>query len=181
MASAKSTSKQVPKDDPLESLRSPEVPDFPSKGRERESIVTDSDFNDIALDDDAGYSPVSLTRGVSPDTGTASDEVEEPDTARPRSASHPQTDVFNSRKPGHKKSASMTTIRSTNNLPFIVARLNLQDEHRMSHRGSVDGQQKLQDEFARLHKEEEKEFKETAVNGAIDWGASLPVLLIRSE
>ncbi|KAF8070464.1 rab-GTPase-TBC domain-containing protein [Lyophyllum atratum] len=169
MASAEPTPKFPSKDNPLESLRSPQEADFASKDRERESIVTDSEFNDIALDDDAGFSPVSLTRGPSPDTVIPSNEVETKDATRRLSVSTQETAAFESRKPGHKKSASTTTILSANNLPFIVARLNLQDERRMSHRGSVDGQQKLQEEFARLHKEEEKEIKDNAINGAIDW------------
>ncbi|KAF5386101.1 hypothetical protein D9615_002253 [Tricholomella constricta] len=169
MASAEYISNSLPKDDPLEALRSPEVPDLASKEREHESIVTDSEFKDITLDDDAAFSPISLTRDPSPDPNTPSNEVEAPDTARPRSVSSLHTTVFNPTRSGHKKSASTTTIRSSNNLPFIVARLNLQDERRLSHRGSVDGQQKLQEEFARLHEEEEKEPKDNAVNGTIDW------------
>ncbi|GLB37426.1 putative rab-GTPase-TBC domain containing protein [Lyophyllum shimeji] len=168
MASEESAFKSLPKGDTLESLRSPEVPDFASKGPERESVVTDSDFNDIALDDEAVFSPVSLTRGPSPDAATPS-EVETPDTARPPNVSSPQSAIFNPTKLGHKKTASTTTIRSANNLPFIVARLGIQDEERTSHRGSVDGQQKLQEEFARLHKEEEKEPKENGASGMIDW------------
>ncbi|KAG6911149.1 hypothetical protein DXG01_003889 [Tephrocybe rancida] len=164
MAAAKSSITALAKNDPLDSLRSPDV-----TTQDREEL-TDTEFNDIALDDDAGFSAVPLTN----DSSTAQEipnDVEPPDTARPRSVTTPLTAVFNPipARTGHKKSASTTTIRSGNNLPFIVSRL--QDEHRMSHRGSVDGQQKLQEEFKRLHKEEVQEDVETAAAKAIDWVA----------
>ncbi|RDB25076.1 GTPase-activating protein GYP5 [Hypsizygus marmoreus] len=155
----------------LEALRSPEAEVFDRRLPERESIVTDSDFNDIALDDASNFSPVTLTRDQSPESGTSSQvEVDADQAGRPRSGSSPQTKFFTPTKhPSHKKSASTTTIRSANNLPFILARLDLQDESGTSHRGSIDGQQKLQEEFARLHKEEEGDDKDNVANGAIDW------------
>ncbi|KAG5638315.1 hypothetical protein H0H81_000733 [Sphagnurus paluster] len=176
MAWAESTSTSLPKADPLESLRSPELPDFESKDRERESVITDSELQDIILDDetvldDVVFSPVSLTRGPSPEPDASSNDMDVLTATRPRSISPPPIPAFNPNPTGsgHKKSASMTTIRSGNNMPFIVARLNLKDERRSSYRGSVDGQQKLQEEFARLHKEEE-DIKNNATCGAIDWG-----------
>lgn len=175
MAWAESTSTSLPKADPLESLRSPELPDFESKDRERESVITDSELQDIILDDetvldDVVFSPVSLTRGPSPEPDASSNDMDVLTATRPRSISPPPIPAFNPNPTGsgHKKSASMTTIRSGNNMPFIVARLNLKDERRSSYRGSVDGQQKLQEEFARLHKEEE-DIKNNATCGAIDW------------
>lgn len=166
---SKSTSEPLPSpENPLESLRSPDAAVFRDKLPERESIA-ESDFNDIALDDDSGFSPVALTsRRGSSSSYTREEGVE---NGRPRSMSSPET-AFEPLKKSHKKSASTTTIRSVNNLPFILARLDLQDDSGTSHRGSVDGQQKLQEEFARLHREEE-EAKENARNGAIDWGALL--------
>lgn len=171
MSSDASTSKPLLKEDPLASLRSPasDATTFDASLPKRESLVTDSDFNDIALDDESGFSPVALTRGHTPEQDA---DVPEDENGRPRSMSSPQAAVFNpSKQPSHKKSASITTIRSANNLPFILARLDLQDESGAPHRGSVDGQQKLQEEFARLHREEE-EAKDIAGTGAIDWGAS---------
>ncbi|KAG6857692.1 hypothetical protein H0H87_004108 [Tephrocybe sp. NHM501043] len=163
MAAVKSSITTLPNADPLDSLRSPDI-----TGKDRDQFTDNTEFNDIALDDDAGFSAVPLTNDTSPMPPTPND-MEHPDTARPRSVTTPLTAVFNpvSTKTGHKKSASTTTIRSGNNLPFIVSRL--QDEHRMSHRVSVDGQQKLQEEFKRLHKEEEKDLAETPINKAIDW------------
>lgn len=148
----------LPKD-PLESLRSPtgtEATEFVEKPPERESIA-ESDFNEIALDDDFAFSPVALTN----------EKNEE--NERPLSLFLPPTAFNPSKQFSHKKSASTTTIRSTKNLPFLLARLDLQEESsRSSRRGSVDGQQKLQEEFARLHKEEE-EAKDNVATNAIDW------------
>jgi hypothetical protein len=161
-----SKSTEKPTEHPLEALRSPDTEVFRDRLPERESIA-ESDFNEIALDDDSAFSPVALTsqRGSGSNTPLQGEGLE---NGRPQNMS-PQAD-FNPKKPSHKKSASMTTIRSANNLPFILARLDLQDDSGAGHRGSVDGQQKLQEEFARLHREEE-EVKENARTGAIDWGA----------
>jgi len=145
--------------DPLDSLRSPKAAtQFVEKPPGRESIA-ESDFNDIALDDDSTFSPVALTgQSYLPDGSDG----------RPLSGFLPET-MFNPSKPfSHKKSASTTTIRSSKNLPFLFARLEIPEESgRSHHRGSVDGQQKLQEEFARLHKEEE-ETRDVA-SSAIDW------------
>ncbi|KAG5724196.1 GTPase-activating protein GYP5 [Termitomyces sp. T112] len=159
MASANSTI-PLPKNDPLDSLHSPDVTYFAAEDREVETITsaTDSEFNDIALDDEAVFSAHQEL---------SSHDLDSPDTARPPIVSTtPQEADPQPTKTGHKKSASTTTIRSDNNLPFIISRL--QDEHRLSQRGSVDGQHKLQEEFARLHKEEEKA-TEPATNKTIDW------------
>ncbi|KAG6873437.1 hypothetical protein C0995_015526 [Termitomyces sp. Mi166 len=171
MATANPSTTTLSRNDPLDSLHSPNVADFAAKDRDVDTIAsaTDTEFNDVALDDEAGLSAVSLTRDPSPDQETSHD-IESPDTARPPIVPTPQTAVFSPQpaKTGHKKSASTTTIRSGNNLPFIVSRI--QDEHRLSQRGSVDGRQKLQEEFYRLHKEEEKASTELNVaNKAIDW------------
>lgn len=138
---------------PLESLRSPKAATKSvEKPPERESIA-DSDFNDIALDDDSAFSPVALT-------------------SQSHASSGSDGRAFNpSKQFSHKKSASTTTIRSSKNLPFLLARLDIPEESsRSHHRGSVDGQQKLQEEFARLHKEEEE--TDNVATSAIDWGAS---------
>ena len=146
--------------DPLESLRSPRAAiEFVEKPPGRESVA-ESDFNDIALDDDSTFSPVSLTGQSFSSDGT------------PLSGSLPETMFNPSKQFLHKKSASTTTIRSSKNLPFLLSRLEIPEESgRSHHRGSVDGQQKLQEEFARLHKEEE-ETRDTVTSSAIDWGAS---------
>ncbi|KAG6869112.1 hypothetical protein C0993_001677 [Termitomyces sp. T159_Od127] len=173
MAVAISSITLLPKNDPLESLHSPDVIDFADKDREVDTVVsaTDTEFNEIALDDETLKSPVYLTRDPSPSQGP--NDLEPPSTARPPIASTPPEALSNSQSvKTHKKSTSNSTIRSGNNLSFIVSRL--QDEYRSSLRGSVDGQQKLQEEFARLHKEEEEttSTEMTGVHKTIDWGIS---------
>lgn len=78
----------------------------------------------------------------------------------------------------HRRSLSASSDRSESvngNTPFILARLESQKEQEelgsKGHRVSVDGQQKLQEEFVRMQqdiKEEEEESAATAA--AIDWG-----------
>lgn len=149
-----------PAGDPLEALRSPKAAtQFVEKPPGRESIA-ESDFNDIALDDDSTFSPIPLT-----DQSFAAGSSDE----RPLL---PELMFNPSSQLSHKKSASTTTIRSSKNIPFLLARLEVPDESgRSQPRGSVDGQQKLQEEFARLHKEEE-ETGDNVASSAIDWGAS---------
>jgi len=157
---------------PLESLLSPgPEPEHQSfRLSTRDSVATDSDFNDVALDDESGFSPIALTSGMDPADSTDS----EVPTGRSRSASDSSvaptiadTSVSAS-QPAHKRSASTATIRSVNNLPFILARIETQkpDPDARPNRSSLDGQQKLQEEFARKQKEEDDE---NAVHAAIDW------------
>jgi hypothetical protein len=154
--------------DPLESLRSPQLDEtFNNRSLGRESVAV-SEFNDIALDDDS-FSAVTLP-------GRA-DGVEEVDISQLQNDSDtkygvelpselPRTDYTSSKS--HRKTASTTTIRSFHdpNVSLLMNRLELQEGGRA--RGSVDGQLKLQEEFARLHEKEAKEH--TAAEGVIDWG-----------
>ncbi|KAF8200794.1 rab-GTPase-TBC domain-containing protein [Pholiota molesta] len=153
--------------DPLESLRSPQLDEtFNNRSLGRESVAV-SEFNDIALDDDS-FSAVTLP-------GRA-DGVEEVDISQLQNDSDtkygvelpselPRTDYTSSKS--HRKTASTTTIRSFHdpNVSLLMNRLELQEGGRA--RGSVDGQLKLQEEFARLHEKEAKEH--TAAEGVIDW------------
>jgi hypothetical protein len=157
--------------DPLESLRSPQLnQSFNDKSLGRDSFAV-SEFNDIALDDD-NFSPIALTaRPPILETVPAPLQGESISTSRTRSISFvvPPIVEFSSPK-GHRKTASTTTIRSfheTNNTSLLLNRLDLHDTKGKA-RGSVDGQLKLQEEFARLH---EKETKDLGVQeGVIDWG-----------
>lgn len=157
---------------PLDSLFSPQVSNFREPVRES---VTESEFNEVALDDDSAFSAVTLTsrQSQAPSLQTL---VEREMNGRPKSVS--SLSSMTKSRPGHKKTASTTTIRSSNNLPFLMARLDMQNADQKSPaatRGSVDGHLKLQEEFARLHKENEVEEKEEVTNGvhgAIDWGRS---------
>lgn len=151
---------------PLDSLLSPQAEDFEQRVPERDSIA-ESDFNDVALDDDSRFSTVALSerQSVIEDTlpGTEDDTKE-------RSASPPLTSSDPFKPTSHKKSASTTTIRSVGNLPFILARLDIQKaQDDTSRRVSIDGQHKIHEEFVRLQKGKEEE-EENAVNAAIDWG-----------
>ncbi|KAF8893306.1 rab-GTPase-TBC domain-containing protein [Infundibulicybe gibba] len=149
----------------LEALLSPQATDFGVPLPTQEPIA-ESDFNDVALDDESVFSPVALSSSESVDN-VASDQTD--DTQRMSSGSVALPVHTPPRQASHKKTVSTTTIRSGHNLPFILARMDLQDGG--SNRGSVDGQHKLQEEFARLQKEKEQEHisEEQGVNGAIDW------------
>ena len=78
----------------------------------------------------------------------------------------------------HKKSASTTTLDSNNrtstgNLPFLLHRLDLQevqeDANPASHRLSLDGQHRIQEEFTRLQSSQ-TEASDDGLSEAIDWG-----------
>jgi hypothetical protein len=162
---------------PLQSLRSPQVnqslghKSFPS---EHDSIAG-SEFNDIALDDDS-YSPVPLTAlPAIPE----SDSLKPPDEDDITTTSHSrvpslsltlQDPRLSIPKKSHRKTVSTTTIRSTheNNGPSFVTRLDLQEYNGKVARASVDGQMKLQKEFARLQEKETKDHNQT--ESSIDWG-----------
>ncbi|KAJ7218038.1 rab-GTPase-TBC domain-containing protein [Mycena pura] len=157
---------------PLDSLLSP----GPEASRQtfqisasRDSVATVAEFNDVALDDEK-FSPIVLTSGMdSTDTQTT--------TGRSRSVSDSSVTVpfsVDTTMPSHKRSASTTTIRSINNLPFILARIENQkpEADARPNRSSVDGQLKLQEEFARKQKDQEIENGDTVAQEAIDWGAA---------
>lgn len=167
--------------DPLESLRSPHVnQSFGQKSlpSERDSIAG-SEFNDIALDDDP-FSPVALT--IQPEMPEPSSPQSQDDTNatnQPRVTSLPLTpqDLSVPIK-SHKKTASTTTIRSSHekNGSLFITRLDSQDHNGMVARASVDGQIKLQEEFARLQEKETKDLNQT--ESSIDWG-ELVLFIIR--
>ncbi|KAF8210302.1 rab-GTPase-TBC domain-containing protein, partial [Mycena galopus ATCC 62051] len=74
-------------------------------------------------------------------------------------------------QPSHQRSASTATLRSVNNMPFILARIETQkpDPDARPNRASLDGQHKLQEEFARKQKADAED-DENAVHAAtIDW------------
>ncbi|KAJ7346650.1 rab-GTPase-TBC domain-containing protein [Mycena albidolilacea] len=165
---------------PLDSLLSPgPEPEHQSfRLSTRDSVATDSDFNDVALDDEAGFSPVALTSGMNPTDSTDSDAP----PARSRSASDSSlaptiadasvSAPSQASQPSHQRSASTATIRSVNNLPFILARIETQkpDPDARPNRSSLDGQHKLQEEFARKQKEEDDENAAHAIDWDF-WGA----------
>ncbi|KAJ7045543.1 rab-GTPase-TBC domain-containing protein [Mycena alexandri] len=158
---------------PLESLLSP----GPAEGQQsfrlsappnRDSIATDaseSDFNDVALEDDSGFSPIALTSGMD-----SSDPEVTPGRSRSASDSSVAATLADTvTKPSHERSASTATV-TVNNLPFILARIETQkpDPDTRPNRSSVDGQHKLQEEFARKQKDKDID-DDNAAHAAIDW------------
>src|SRR6266540_3815427 len=175
--------------EPLESLYSPQINKLNLNDRhlERDSVAV-SEFNDIALDDDA-FSPVALTAqpdAISSDaTAISQKEVSNEETTDINTARHegrkdttpititpiphPVVTTLMDHPKSHKKTASTITIRSTHNkrASLLINRLDLQEPSK-SNRGSVDGHLKLQEEFHRLHEHQ----KDSTSNSeaAIDWG-----------
>ena len=153
--------------DPLESLRSPQTLDQKSFPSERDSIAR-SEFNDIALDDDS-YFPVPLTAQPGmPDSPPDEDDITAASRSRVPSLSLTLQDLGMSKS--HRKTVSTTTIRSTHesNGSSLVTRLDFQEHNGKVARASVDGQMKLQEEFARLQEMETKDHNQT--ESSIDWG-----------
>ncbi|KAF7376169.1 GTPase-activating protein GYP5 [Mycena sanguinolenta] len=137
----------------------------------RDSVTTDSDFNDVALDEETGFSPIALSSGMDPADSTDSEVA--PGRSRSASDSSVAPTIVDTSasvsESSHKRSASTATIRSVNNVPFILARIETQkpDSEARPNRSSLDGQHKLQEEFARKHKEEDDENADNAAT--IDW------------
>lgn len=192
MSLSKSGFKINPEPVSLESLRSPQVSAFTqttaltetenAKLQERDSVASSlAGFNDIALDDDTALSPPAtarpppsglLKKGEESPSRPASRTDDEPtgtSTGRTNSVSFSiplESPVTNGRS--HKKSTSNTTIRSSHG-EFDESTFSAR---RASVRGSIDGQQKLQEEFARLQREEQEVASSSATTeGVIDWGA----------
>ncbi|KAF8798700.1 RabGAP/TBC [Phlegmacium glaucopus] len=69
----------------------------------------------------------------------------------------------------HRKTASTTTIRSSHekNGSLLITRFDFQEHNGKAARASVDGQTKLQEEFARLQEKETKDHNQTETS--IDW------------
>jgi ecotropic viral integration site 5 protein len=151
--------------DPLESLRSPKTFGQKSFPSERDSIAR-SEFNDVALDDDP-YFPVPLTAQPGmpdsyPEQPPDEDDITAASRSRVPSLSLTLQDL---RLKSHRKTASTTTIRSTHE---SIGRLDFQEHNGKVTRASVDGQMKLQEEFARLQEMETKDHNQT--ESSIDWG-----------
>lgn len=151
----------------LEALRSPVSTTLTSL-QNRES-VSEAEFNDVALDDETVLSPVTLTS-----RRTSTDSL----LPHPKDDKNIRTNNSYDESPisvpmKHKKTVSTTTIRSSHGQSFFE----LQDTTAKSNRGSVDGQQKLQEDFARMHKEA-VDATVTSTDNAIDWGASCHLPLI---
>ncbi|KAF9012346.1 rab-GTPase-TBC domain-containing protein [Cyathus striatus] len=154
--------------DALESLRSPRATTFSESDLlQKHTSSAASDFNDVALDDEAPFSPVALTsHQVSAKSSPVPSVHSEETTLPPNSPFSLSSEVVFDKR--HKKSASTTTIRSGKDISFLLNRLDLQNEDTSTVRRSIDGQQKLQEEFVRLHKEKESG-EDAPADGVIDW------------
>lgn len=177
----------------LDSLLSPKGPAFDTpKDAFRESVAgSDSELNEVRLEDDTSFSSVPLSaRESTASVGSKGSHSSfksttthvgiEKEEHRNTSTSLVPSDTSTLVKlaSSHKKSASNSSTRSfVGNTPFILARIESQREQDeadlKAQRASIDGQQKLQEEFAKMQKvkeEEEKASEVEAGSGTIDWG-----------
>lgn len=152
----------------LDALLSPEDSNFKHTDALSNSLarisIAESEFNDVALDEESTFSPVALSsnHSVAGDSDSGShDDTTAVDLTPSVAASGLQS--FS-----HKKTVSMTTIRSPRN--SIVIEGNEDKDKRQSNRMSLDGQMKLQEELARLQKADEDANEEGGGHIAIDWG-----------
>ncbi|KAJ3749834.1 rab-GTPase-TBC domain-containing protein [Lentinula raphanica] len=153
----------------LDSLLSPKQTTFDeAESRPRESIA-ESELSDISLDDekledldvddgadaDAQASPRPLTKPAELDLSTKSLDLELEEALTTSASSH-------------KKSASLTTIHLRRGISLLVNH----DEPTSGNRVSLDGQHKLQEEFARLQEKNSEIRNAPSTPGlgpGIDW------------
>jgi hypothetical protein len=161
---------------PLDLLLSPppkttvNFPGFDDQPPVRDSQAS---FNDVSLDDVA---PTAVPVTARPTQRVGAEKAEE---YRRRSVdSIKSVDLRESRSDRQDRPVSTSSVRSASNLPFILARLDLQKSQDESspnpQRASVDGQLKLQEEFARLQNEKHDEEERTS-SESIDWGTLISV------
>ncbi|KIJ67793.1 hypothetical protein HYDPIDRAFT_173554 [Hydnomerulius pinastri MD-312] len=155
---------------PLDSLLSPKGPSsVPLSARDS---VAESDYNDVILEDDPRFSMVPLSERASVASSDSDlDEITTKLERRTTISSAPSKKIASLRHFAHKKSASSVTASS---LPGdnILARLGVQRAHDENDLDTIhvsgDGQQKLHEEFVRLHNERRAEAVPSE-EGAIDW------------
>lgn len=181
--SPSSESSPVSGTSPLDSLLSPHDPSFSANTIQRESVA-ESEFSGLGDESDFSTVPLSArqsTSSIASDTSIKSTSTQvgnvKEDRRRATISVAPSESLIPAQKILHKKSPSGSSVKSlAGNTPFILARLESQREYDGSdstaHRGSVDGQHKLQEEFVRMQNEI-KEEESHAGNNAIDWGTCL--------
>ncbi|KIK67395.1 hypothetical protein GYMLUDRAFT_37508 [Collybiopsis luxurians FD-317 M1] len=147
----------------LDSLFSPQVASFAPEATEthaRDSIA-ESELSDVSLDDE--------TLG---DLLVNNDSSDEPQLKhKPTPLDLDLETALTPSAPSHKKSASLTTLRSSRHISLLVNR----DDKIQT---SADGQHKLQEEFARLQKEQQEDGSvdnqigppTPGLSAGIDWG-----------
>ena len=149
----------------LDSLLSPTEPDtrFPLRQSVAETDVTDDDtrFSTVPLSARQSLDTVQISEDDA-DTPTGEGGSEEQDRRATLDGSELIRLVHTNRI--HKKTASTSTIVSANNVPFILARLEGDEDTR---RTSIGGQEKLKEEFDRKHDSQSSIEAEL-----VDWSSS---------
>ncbi|KAG1900631.1 rab-GTPase-TBC domain-containing protein [Suillus fuscotomentosus] len=155
---------------PLDTLLSP-------KGSTYEELsprgsVAESDYNDVILDDDPSFSTVPLSGDTSLVTEADADDTLPKLNRRTTISSVPSKAFSSLRHFSHRKSASTITIPSApgSNILARIGSQGTRDESSIEAlRSAGEGQQKLHEEFLRLHNERRAEVTESE-QGGIDWG-----------
>jgi hypothetical protein len=165
---------------PLDSLLSPRRSMFNNHASSPGSVA-ELELREAGLDDESDFSMVPLSARQSAASIDSNTSIKS--TATHNGKENRRRTTIQSMNPSesskslHETSTSTSSDRSVtgNNTPFILARLESQKEQEeyslQSHRASVDGQQKLQEEFVRIQNEIKEEDEETNItNTGIDWG-----------
>ncbi|KAF9071745.1 rab-GTPase-TBC domain-containing protein [Rhodocollybia butyracea] len=126
----------------LDSLLSPQQATFTEAANPRISIA-ESELSDVSLDEEKLEE--EKLEDLKLDTVDDGPEAGKATTPSPLDL---ELEAALSSASTHKKSASLTTIHSGRHISLLVNR----EEQVQANRGSVDGQHKLQEEFARLQK-----------------------------
>ncbi|KAG2342914.1 RabGAP/TBC [Suillus weaverae] len=157
---------------PLDTLLSPKGPTYDELSSSPRGSVAESDYNDVILDDDPSFSTVSLSGNTSLITEADADDTLPKLNRRTTISSTPSTAFSSLRHFSHRKSASTITIPSApgNNILARIGSQGTRDEGSSEAlRSAGEGQQKLHEEFLRLHNERRAEATESE-QGGIDWG-----------
>ncbi|KAG2129828.1 rab-GTPase-TBC domain-containing protein [Suillus bovinus] len=156
---------------PLDTLLSPKGPTHEELSPR--GSIAESDYNDVILDDDPSFSTVPLSGDTSLVTeATTDDTLPTQKLNRRTTISSTSSKTFSSlRHFSHRKSASTITIPSApgNNILARIGSQGTRDEGSIEAlRSTGEGQQKLHEEFLRLHNERRAEATESE-QGGIDW------------
>lgn len=157
---------------PLDTLLSPKGPTYDELSSSPRGSIAESDYNDVILDDDPSFSTVPLSGNTSlVAEADAGDTL--PKLNRRTTISSTSSKAFSSlRHFSHRKSASTITIPSAlgSNILARIGSQGTRDEGSVEAlRSAGEGQQKLHEEFLRLHNERRAEATESE-QGGIDWG-----------
>ncbi|KAG1816092.1 rab-GTPase-TBC domain-containing protein [Suillus subaureus] len=154
---------------PLDTLLSPKGPTYDELSPR--GSVAESDYNDVILDDDPSFSTVPLSENTSLVTEPGADDPLPKLNRRTTISSTPSKAFSSLRHFSHKKSASTITIPSApgSNILARIGSQGTRDESSIEAlRSAGEGQQKLHEEFLRLHNERRAEATESE-QGGIDW------------